>query len=506
MALFKNRIVAIGNNLQHDRDFRKYEKIDLKGINVIPGMVDSHVHFYYMALTLGKIRLEATDSVDSCLTKIKQFASRLKKDEWVVGEGFSPDRFKSETLPDLAMLDKVCGGRPAFIFSKDQHSCWVNSRALSLASVDYKSADPDGGEIDHDSDGNLTGFLREGPAISLVYRLIPTPKKQMVDRLYKQALDIAYRNGVTGIHSFDGPAALDFWQEKASQGKVGLRVNHYPPADLLPRLLDERIYFGRGDEFYRIAGVKIFADGALGSQTALCFNKYIGSKGNYGIETTTVAKMKKQLQAASRLNLPGAIHAIGDKAVDNVLTAFESSPSLSFGARHRIEHLQLIRRSDVKRLVVAGITASMQPSHCPADILLTRKYWGKRGANSFIFRTLLDKGIALAFGSDAPIEPLEPIAGISAAVRRSREGRRDSFYPEQKLTAAEALFAYTAAPPHAVGQEQCRGYLLPGYPADFVLLDQDITKVAASKIAATSVLATVLDGRTVYRKSRFTRL
>jgi predicted amidohydrolase YtcJ len=255
--------------------------------------------------------------------------------------------------------------------------------------------------------------------------------------------------------------------------------------------------YGVGDEFLRVAGVKIFADGSLGSQTALCFNKYPGSD-NKGIEVTSPDKLKKLVNSAARLGLPSAIHAIGDLAVSNVLDAFESAPKLKSTARHRVEHLQLVRRRDIARLRKLGVVASMQPSHCPADIDLVAKYWPTRGRNTYIFRTLTERGIPLAFGSDAPIESLNPLAGIAAAVQRSRPGKRQVFYPEERISAQTALHNFTAGPAFAVGQEQSRGYLLPGYPADLVVLSDDITRVAASKIAGIEVLATILDGQLKY--------
>ncbi|MCB2229310.1 amidohydrolase [bacterium] len=498
MALHRNRIIAVGRNLQHDPDFGAWQKTDCKGRTIVPGLVDAHTHLAYFAVTLGQVSLHDLDSIETCLTKVKKFASKLGKNEWVIGEGYAPDRWKKRVEPTAEILDRVTGGRPAFLFSKDQHSCWVNSRALEIAGITRKTKDPSGGRIERDSDGHPTGILREGPAIGMVFERVPMPGPKEMMRRYRLALKHAYSKGVTGVHSMDGPEAMRFYMQLAEQSKVGLRVTYYPSADLLPYLLKEKIYYGTGTDFFRIAGVKIFSDGSLGSQTAHCFNKYIGSEDNYGIEVRTVPEMKKLIKQAARLNLPAAIHAIGDRAVSNVLDAFESAPRLDFGARHRIEHLQLIRRSDLPRLKRLGVTASMQPSHCPSDIEMVRAYWGKRGANAYIFRTLIDKGIPLAFGSDCPIEPLDPIAGIAAAVRRARPGKRDAFYPEQRITAAEALYNFTVGPARAAGQEHCRGYLLPGYPADFAVLDRDITRVAASKIDSTKVLATVLDGKLVF--------
>jgi len=498
IAVAGSRIVAVGNGLQYDSDLRSYSRVNLKGKVVVPGLVDGHTHFYYLAVSLGRVRLDGLTSLDSCLKQIAEFAAQQPKNSWIVGDGYAPDRFAKRIEPDRYMLDRVTGGRPAFLFSKDQHSAWVNSKALEAAGIDRNSSDPEGGKIERFPDRAPTGILREKAAYDLIWRMIPPPDRREADRRYAEALELAYRKGVTGVHSFDGPEAFTYYLDRASRAKVGLRINYYPAAKLLPQLLKEKIYYGVGTEFFRIAGVKLFADGSLGSQTALCFEKYTGSKDNYGIETMTIAEIKQTIKLAARLGLPCAIHAIGDKAVSNVLDAFESAPKLHFGARHRIEHLQLVRRSDVVRVKRLGIVASMQPSHCPSDLPLIRKHWGKRGANAFVFRTLIDRGIDLAFGSDAPIEPLDPLAGIAAAVRRARPGSRDIFHPEQRITVQEALYHFTVGPAIACGQEHCRGYLLPGYPADMVVLDQDITRIPPSRLYNVTVLATILDGELKY--------
>jgi predicted amidohydrolase YtcJ len=497
IAICGNRIVAVGNNLRHDPDFKAYARINLRGRTVIPGLVDAHTHFYYFAMSLGKVDLDGLDSSAKCLNRIKKFAGTLKGNQWVLGGGYSPDRFRVRIEPDRHMLDGVTGGRPAFLFSKDQHTAWVNSQALQIAGITARTPDPPGGEIARFADGEPSGILRE-TAYQMVYRRIPPPSRSDVNRFYRQALQHAYRHGVTGVHSFDGPEGFIYFSELAEQGTVGLRINYYFPVNMLPQIQRAKAYYGMGTDFFRVAGVKVFSDGSLGSQSALCFNKYIGSKDNHGLEVTSPRELSRILRSAGKMGFPCAIHAIGDRAVANVLEAIEGSRPLKSGARHRIEHLQLVRRKDVARVKRLGVMASMQPSHCPSDIQLVRRYWGRRGANAFMFRTLIDKNIDMAFGSDVPIEPMSPIEGIAAAVRRARKGGRDSLYPEQRISAAEALYRFTVGPAIATGQAHCRGYLLPGYPADFVLLSQDITHLAPSRIYDTKVLATVLDGEVKY--------
>ena len=500
MAVSGNRIVAVGKKLERDEAFDSFEKLNLRGRTVIPGFTDSHTHFYFYALSLGSVKLDGLADLDAALAAVKKHAAKLGRDEWVFGEGFSPDRWKKYILPDKFMLDKVTGGRPAAIYSKDQHMLWVNSRALELAGLGRKTHDPDGGKIDRLENNEPSGILRELPGYVPIIRLIPDPPPARQQKYFRQALATAYAKGVTGVHSFDGIEALDFFDNLSRNKKLGLRINYYPPAANIPALRKAKIKFGYGNDYFRINGVKIFSDGSLGSQTALCFNKYPGPDNQCGVETNTKEQMLKWINAAARLYLPTAIHAIGDRAISNVLDCYEQAPPLPIGARRRIEHLQMIRRSDIKRLKALGVVASMQPTHCPSDITLIEKYWGKRGRNCYIFNTLLKKGIPLTFGSDLPIEALDPIAGIDAAVNRRAVGIKKTFYPEERISIAQAVYGFTAGPAYTVGQEHERGYLLPGYFADFVILSNNIFKMARTRIKDVEIVATFFDGKPVYRK------
>ncbi|MEW5795498.1 MAG: amidohydrolase [Candidatus Zixiibacteriota bacterium] len=497
MAVAHDEIVAVGNNLHRDRDWRGYSKIDLHGYTVVPGLVDAHTHFYLFVKSLAEVSLSGIDSLDKCLVKIETFAQSLPRRQWLIGAGLFVEGFARRIEPDRYMLDKVSGGRPAFIFYKDTHTAWVNTRALEVARIDARTPDPPGGRIERLPDGSPSGILREAPAYLRLFRSVPPPSRRLIDRFHKKALEVAYRKGVTGVHSFDSPDGFAYLSDLAAKNKIGLRINYYPPAAMMEHLERTNTRYGTGTPFFRIAGVKIFADGSLGSQTALCFHKYRGSEDNYGIEVTSPPEIARLIRRASGLGMPCAIHAIGDRAIANVLDAVEFSGRP--GGRHRIEHLQLVRRKDLARVKRLGIVASMQPSHCPADIAMVRRYWPDQSANAYVFRTVLDKGIPLAFGSDAPIEPLDPIAGIAAAVRRANPGSRDIFHPEQRIYATEGLQAYTVGSAYACGQEDCRGRLLPGYPADFVVLDRDITRIAPARIYDTTVLATVLDGIVRYQ-------
>jgi predicted amidohydrolase YtcJ len=503
MAVSGGVIIAVGKNLDKDSDFKSFQKIDLEGRAVIPGFTDSHTHFYFLAMSLDNVKLDGLKSLKEVLNRIKAHGRMLGRDEWLIGEGFSPDRWDEYIIPDKNMLDKVTGGRPAAIYSKDQHIMWVNSRALSLVGISTSTPDPEGGRIERLGGNEPSGILKGLPAyfpILKVHRKIDASKRL---KLHRRALQMAYSKGITGVHSLDGPDAFDFFDEISDRGKMGLRISYYPPADFIPELIRAGVRFGYGNDYYRISGVKIFADGSLSSQSALCFHKYIGSKDNYGLEVKSRKEILSLIKQAAALNLPCAVHAIGDRAVANVLDCFEKAPPLKGAARHRIEHVQMIRRKDISRLKRLRITASMQPSHCPSDIKLVEKYWGKRGRNCFLFNTLLQSGVPLAFGSDAPIEPLGPIAGIDAAVNRKAPGHRNIFYPDERISIEDAVYAFTAGSAYAAGREFEQGYLLPGYRADFLILSDNLFRMPKSEIAGVEVAATFFDGCLVYKNKRY---
>lgn len=499
IAISGDRIAAVGRQLAHDPAFRSWQKIDLQGRMVTPGLVDAHVHLYYYALTLSRVSLHECRSLDACLKKISRFARSLDARAWIVGEGYDPNCWPRRIDPDRTHLDRVSGGRPAFIFAKDHHSVWINSKTLEIAGIDAATPDPDTGQIVRDSNGTPTGILREAIGYEYVFSFIPKKNPAELHALFDRAVAIAHEKGVTAVHSFDSPEALPFYLNRAERNKLALRVFHYPRVSMLPDLIRSGTSWGTGTPFFRFAGIKLFADGTLGSQTAHCFAPYLGSRANRGIATTSVADMKRAMSDAARLGMPCAIHAIGDHAVANVLSALRTAPALSPRARHRIEHAQLVRPEDIRRMKQLGVVASMQPSHCPSDISMIRRFWGaRRGRHAFPIRSMLSAGIPLAFGSDLPIEPIDPLAGIAAAVRRALPRSRDHFELRQAATISEALHAFTAGAAFAVGAEQESGYLLPGYLADLTIVPHDITRRAAASLYSTNVTATIVGGRVVY--------
>lgn len=505
VAVTGNRIAEVSHDLHAlGRQFPGYDRIDLKGRAILPGFVDSHTHFYFWTISLETVHLDGTASFEEALKKISAFSGGRRADEWILGDGWSADRWNPYHLPTASELDAITGGRPAALFSKDQHILWVNSAALKLAGITKNYPDPPGGKIDRDPmTGIPTGILRETPGYFPVIKLISRMDQKRVHAVWKTASQIAYSRGVTGFHSMDGPEGYEFFKSLNSSGKLGFRADYYFPVKMLGDLITRGIKSGDGDQTLRIGGVKIFADGSLGAQTALMKKPYRGSRENHGVEVTEVDAMTKSIEMASANGLACAIHAIGDQAVANVLTAFENgnrAPNL----RHRIEHLQIIAPSDRPRLKRLGLIASMQPSHCPSDRRLVADYWGTRGKDAYIFKTLLREGNPLTFGSDCPIEPLDPLAGIHAAVNRNGiEERGGRFYPEQSLTIREAIAGFTSGPAYASGREDLSGKIAPGYQADMVILDRDPAALPPSKVTEAKVDGTIFDGEFVFRSDNF---
>ncbi|MEE9441318.1 MAG: amidohydrolase [candidate division Zixibacteria bacterium] len=483
------------------RNYPRHKKINVRGRAIIPGMVDSHTHFYFWAKTFHSVHLDGIRSYNEALGKIRSYASKTPPGEWIIGDGWSADRWDEYYLPTAKELDAVTGNHPAGLFSKDQHTIWVNSRALRMAGIDKNYPDPPGGKIDRDSATNEPlGILRETPAYFPVYKLMNRAIPEQILRSWKAASKIAYSRGVTGFHSMDGPEGYDYFEQLNNQNKLSFRIHYYFPVKMLDELIEQGIHSEMGDDKLRIGGVKIFVDGALGSQTALMKKPYLGSKNNIGLEVTKFGDLKKQVRKAARNNLACAVHAIGDRAVSNVISAFELVSNRNL--RHRIEHLQLISKGDIGRLKRIGAIASMQPSHCPSDRQLVAEYWGIRGQGAYIFKTLLNQNIPLAFGSDCPIEPLDPLAGISAAVNRTGCGERGgSFYAEESISVSNAVHGFTAGPAYASGRESFSGKIAPGYQADLVILEDNIFTMPKSKIYQALVAATIFDGKIVYQNS-----
>ena len=361
------------------------------------------------------------------------------------------------------------------------------------------------------ANGEPTGILLED-AMDLVSKIIPQESAQVVADAMRDMLPLMHRVGLTSIHDFDGARALQAWQILKEHGELNLRVSKTIPVQLLDHAIALGLRSGFGDDWLRLNSVKSFADGALGPQTALMIDPYEGSTTNRGMAVTDKEELIENVRKASAAGLSSTIHAIGDKANHDVLDVFAAiraeethrQEELTPRLRHRIEHVQLLHPDDFERLAKLNVIASMQPIHATSDMLIADRFWGLRRSNgAYAWRTQLNAGATLAFGSDAPVESFNPFLGIHAAVTRRRTDgspQPDGWYPEQRLTVEEAVQGFTLGAAYAAYDERRKGSLTPGKFADLIVLDRDIFTIEPMDIADTHVLATMIDGQFVYRE------
>jgi len=506
VAIAGNRIAAVGT----EEEVRALlapegEAVDLKGRTVVPGLTDCHVHFVEYALRLSRIDLAGAESKAEALRRVAERAKRAKPGEWLLGGGWDRNLWEGARFPTRWDLDAVAPANPVALDSKDVHVLWVNSLALKLAGISADTPDPPGGEIERDEAGEPTGILKER-AKELVAAVIEPPSLEAIEAALKVGIESAQRAGLVGIHDYEDERAFAAFQELLRRGELGLRVLMHIPVENLDAAIRLGLRTGFGNGMLRLGGVKVFADGTLGSRTAAMLEPYEDEPENRGIVVTPKEELRELVRRASRAGIAVAVHAIGDRANRDVLDVFEElrQAGEGLGLRHRIEHVQLLHPKDVPRLARLGVIASMQPIHCTSDMEMARRHWGeKRTRWAYAWRSLLDAGTKLAFGSDCPVETLDPLAGIHAAVTRRRADGSPGpggWHPQERIGVEEAVRAYTLGAAYASGEERIRGSISPGKLADLTVLSQDIFAIAPMAILETEVVATVLDGRFVYRR------
>ena len=458
-------------------------RIDLHGACVIPGLADAHVHFPTWSLAQRQVRLEGARSLGEALDRVARALPGVPPGGWLRGVGWRDGDWTEP--PTRVALDRVAGATPVALFSKDYHSLWLSSAALAQA---REPLGKPGGVVEQDERGEPSGVLRETSAWTFRDRHVRPSVTEMVDAV-REGLVIAASRGVTAVHDKDGwLGAFEVFARLHETGELNLRVWQSFPWERLEELETLGLRSGFGDDMLRVGYLKGFMDGTLGSATAHLLD---GS----GVQITTGEELERIVRRAAAAHFPVAVHAIGDAANRAALDAFEAARDAwaPAGLRPRIEHAQLLAEEDVPRFAELGVAASVQFSHAPSDRDLADRLWeGRRGA--YAYRSLLGAGTLIANGSDAPVEELDPLAGIAAAVRRSLDDR-PSWRPEQTLTVREALVASTIGPAWLEGQEQRRGTLLPGRLADLVVLDRDPFTCPPEELGEVAVLATMVGGR-----------
>ncbi len=499
VAVRDGKILAVGS----DDEIKSLlgtggEMVNLNGRCLTPGLVDAHVHFQWFAIGLQQVDLRGTKTLDQALQRI---ATKLPTDSWLQGRGWRINDWGQTHFPNAAHLDAISTETPICLRDHSGHAAWVNSRALRLANIDAQTADPPGGQIQRDENGHPTGILFED-AIDLVTRHIPKANTPQIVAAMRQAQDYCWQAGLTGLHDFDGRDCFIALQTLQQNGELGLRIVKNVPVYRLEHAIGVGLRSGFGDDWLRIGSLKIFADGALGPRTAAMIAPYEGEPDNFGITVTDKEEMLEKASDAAANGLSVTVHAIGDRANHDVLDVFEEVRKQEVAAgqswlRHRIEHVQLLHPADLQRLAQLGVIASMQPTHATSDMETAVRHWGSRTKDGYAWRTMLNSGATLVFGSDAPIEKIDPLLGIHAAVSRRRANGTpgpDGWHPEQKLTMAETIHAFTTAAAITSGQEARQGSIAPGKLADFTIFSQDIFAIPQDELLDVEINGTVVGG------------
>ncbi len=482
------------------------ELINLQGRAVVPALTDAHVHFVGYALGRRELRLEGVTDYDEALRRVAAAADALPADAWLLGGGWDHSAWGG--WPRQTDLDARTPGRPALLIRKDGHSAWANSRALELAAIDDTTPDPPGGAIQREKK-RATGILLEN-AIDLVRAHIPPPSPE--DRLHalRAAMVEAHSYGMAGVHippgltAGDGAQVLRDMQSLRAAGELRLRSLVHIGLDTLDEALRMGLRSALGDRWLRLGGVKMFADGSLGSETAEMLVHYEGRR-HFGTATLETDVLNDAVARALAGGIAVTIHAIGDAANRRVLDAIELAQMAGGPAPalpNRIEHAQIVHPKDIARFAQLGVVASMQPIHATADMDMADRLWGERCATAYAWRALQEAGATLAFGSDAPVEPLNPWLSIHAAVTRQRaDGSPPAgWYPEQRIGLNEALRGFTVGPAVAAGAAHEQGTLMPGMLADLAVLSADPFKISAADLHAVNAELTMIEGEVVWTR------
>jgi predicted amidohydrolase YtcJ len=497
------KILAAGNTKQITRLAGPNTKLrDLNtastGAYIFPGFNDAHAHLAEGGLKSLNLDLFGTTSLADMLAKTQKFATALPAGHWITGGRWDHTMWADKKLPTKKDLDKVTGDHPAYLDRVDGHIAIANSAALKAAGITGKTTAPQGGAIDLDASGEPTGILRES-AKELLYKVIPPPTPDERRKAAELAIADAASHGVTSAQDFSEWGDFLAYEQLERDGKLNIRITEWLPfASPVNELKKMRAHHDAHDPMLRTGMLKGFMDGSLGSQTAALKAPYADSANNTGLPQFKQDELNRMTVERARAGFQMGFHAIGDKAAAMALDAF-SQPGVSPQARNRIEHDQVVDPADIPRYKKLGVIASMQPNHLLTDMNWAEMRLGpQRAAYSYAWKAFLDAGVPLAFGTDYPVEPITPFRGLYAAVTRMNEAGTKTYYPENKLTRGQALYAYTQGSAYAEFAETRKGKLAPGFDADFILVDRDLYKVGAPAILQTHVLATYVAGRQVF--------
>jgi predicted amidohydrolase YtcJ len=514
VAVLGERIVAVGAAAEVDA-WRgpKTRVVDAKGRLLLPGFNDAHVHFVGGGRRLDDVQLRDTKSQAEMRRRIAERAKERPR-EWILGGDWDHESWTPAVLPTRELIDDVTPDTPVFVSRLDGHMSLANSLALRLAGITKETADPPGGVIVRDARGEPTGILKDAATSLVEDKAIPPMSREWRTRSAKAALAHAAKLGVTSVQEMgSSPEDISVYAELAEKGELTTRIYTASPVSQADDWAKRGVRRAFGGPWLRIGALKGYADGSLGSTTAYLFEPYLDAPGSHGLladDMQPLSKMRDRVFRADDAGLQVCIHAIGDQAISIVLDLYGelARAHAPRDRRFRIEHAQHIAPKDFERLKALDVVCSMQPTHAIDDGRWAEKRIGpERAKTTYAFRTLLDRGIKLAFGTDWHVADLNPLVGIYAAVtRRTEDGKRPGgWVPEQKISVAEAVEAYTMGSAYAEFQEHEKGSITPGKLADMVLVDGDLFRIAPERIRDAHVVLTVVGGRVVYEQTEKAR-
>jgi predicted amidohydrolase YtcJ len=501
VAVSGGRVTDVGPADQIRRQHPSARVIDVTGTTILPGLTDAHGHLYGLGLSLDTVSLVGAPTYEEAIARVKDRAGRAQPNEWILGRGWDQNRWPGKQFPTAAPLDAAVPDHPVWLRRVDGHAGVANSAAMRAAGVTASTPDPAGGRILRDASGNPTGvFIDE--AQELIDRAVPAASFELRKSRVLAAAQTIASLGLTEIHD---PGADDDTIRAVQQliDEKRFPIRDYTMIADNARAVDEWLKRGKligyGDRL-TVRSIKLYADGALGSRGALLLAPYADDPGNSGLVVSTVEHMTDVARRARAAGFQVNTHAIGDRGVRNVIDSYEAA-GVRPEERFRIEHFQVVAPGDFARVARDGIIASMQPTHATSDM-----YWAEdrvgpeRIKGAYAWRTVLNSGARLALGSDFPVEFVNPFFGIYAAVtRQDQKGwPAGGWYPDQKLTLAEAIRGFTKDAAYAAFEESSRGTIEPGRLADLTIVEGDLYAMPQSELFKAKVRYTVVGGETVY--------
>ena len=507
LLIHNNKIIYCGNEQEINIPENQIKRINLNGLTVLPSFIDCHTHTAMAARKYDHISLDHCLTFEETIDEIKNNIDRFENGAWIKGGGWNANLWPDIT-PNKSHLDEVSDNHPIALFNKDLHTMWLNSLAIKLSGFEKEIPSSLKNKIVFDENGDLSGLIYEDACQIVEKKSKSISHNKDENNLIKYSEQLL-KNGITSVHCMENMEDLELFIKMQRSQQLKTRICFHPPAEEVDTITNAKILSGYGNEWLRFGGLKYYVDGSMGSQTAEMFEKF-ETLDHAGVEVLTQSELSQKVKDAAKNGLSATIHAIGDKANHKTLNALEETINqikTQFPLRHRIEHSQIIQDSDLPRFAALNIIASVQPLHISDDVKISDKYLGLRAKNAYPINSLFKSGARVVFGSDAPVADFNPFKGMQAAIARryNLDGSEPSWYPDQNITISEAISAYTKDAAFASYEESLKGTLQPGKLADFVVLSEDPLNAENPEncLRNIEVVATVLDGKSVYKNDNY---